>query len=78
MDTNSSSVTLTLEQRFALISFATQVKKMSKEQAEQMLVSLYEQMLIKDITYQKMLKHQWGLGTEGLGTEEPTDGDTVI
>lgn len=52
---------LTLEQQFSLRSFETQVQKMSREQAQDFLVKLYEQMLIRETMYKHFLKHEWGL-----------------
>jgi hypothetical protein len=55
------SAKLSLEQQFNLRSFETQVAQMSLEQAQDFLVHLYEQMLVKDSIYRHLLKHQWGL-----------------
>ena len=52
---------LTLEQQFNLSSFKMQVNQMSQEQAQEFLVSLYEQMMIRENMYQHFLKHKWGL-----------------
>ncbi len=52
---------LSLEQQFSIRSFATQVQHMSHEQAQDFLVKLYEQMVVREATYQEMLKQQWGL-----------------
>ncbi|MGL5083212.1 MAG: NblA/ycf18 family protein [Microcoleaceae cyanobacterium] len=52
---------LSLEQRFNLSSFRMQVGQMSREQAQEFLVDLYEQMLLRENMYQHFLKHQWGL-----------------
>lgn len=52
---------LTLEQQFSLRSFETQVNRMSREQAQDFLVKLYEQMMLKETMYKHFLKHQWGL-----------------
>lgn len=52
---------LTLEQQFALRSFETQVDQMSREQAQMMLVKLYEQMLVRETMYKGFLKHHWGI-----------------
>ena len=52
---------LTLEQQFSIHSFATQVQHMSHEQAQDFLVKLYEQMVVREATYKELLKHQWGL-----------------
>lgn len=54
-------IELSLEQQFSISAFKTQVEKMSLEQARDFLVKLYEQMMVKDATYQHLLKHQWGL-----------------
>jgi len=52
---------LTLEQEFNLRSFQTQVEKMSREQAQEFLVKLYEQMMLRETMYQQFIKHEWGL-----------------
>jgi len=57
----SDSMNLSLEQKFTIRSFETEVKAMSHEQAQEFLVKLYEQMMIKDNMYQHFLRHQWGI-----------------
>lgn len=57
----SNSVGLSLEQQFNLRSFETQVEKMTKEQAQDFLVKLYAEMLVRENLYKDTLKHQWGL-----------------
>jgi hypothetical protein len=52
---------LSLEQQFNLRSFQTQVQNMSHEQAQEFLVKLYEQMIVRENMYKEFLKHQWGL-----------------
>jgi len=52
---------LTLEQQFALRSFESQVEKMSREQAQEFLVKLYEQMMMRETMYKEFLKHEWGI-----------------
>ncbi|OSO87022.1 NblA-related protein [Cylindrospermopsis raciborskii CENA303] len=54
-------IQLSLEQQFNVYSFASQVKEMSREQAQEFLVKLYEQMVVREATYKELLKHQWGL-----------------
>lgn len=54
-------VELSLEQQFSIRSFETQVQQMSREQAQEFLVKLYEQMLMRETMYRHFLKHQWGL-----------------
>ncbi|AFZ46838.1 Phycobilisome degradation protein nblA [Cyanobacterium stanieri PCC 7202] len=52
---------LSLEQQFNLRSFETQVDQMSRDQAKDFLIKLYEQMLVRENMYKHVLKHQWGL-----------------
>ncbi|MEH2092489.1 NblA/ycf18 family protein [Nostoc sp.] len=52
-------IELSLEQEFSLRTFADQVKQMSREQAQEFLLMLYKQMMIRETTYQELLKHQW-------------------
>jgi Phycobilisome degradation protein nblA len=59
--TMNNPIELTLEQQFSIRSFATQVEQMSHEQAQDFLVQLYEQMVVREATYKELLKHQWGL-----------------
>lgn len=56
-----SNLELSLEQQFNLHSFSTEVGKMSKEQAQDFLVQLYKEMLVRENLYKDTLKHQWGL-----------------
>ncbi len=57
----SQPVELSLEQEFNLRSFADQVQHMSREQAQDFLVNLYKQMMLKETMYKHFLKHEWGL-----------------
>lgn len=52
---------LNIEQQFQIAAFKSQVSQMSRQQAQELLVKLYEQMLVNETTYQELLKHQWGL-----------------
>jgi Phycobilisome degradation protein nblA len=52
---------LSLEQQFSLRSFETQVERMSHEQAQDFLVKLYEQMMLRETMYKHFLKHEWGI-----------------
>ncbi len=54
-------VDLSLEQQFSIRSFESQVQNMSREQAQDFLVKLYEQMIVRENMYKQFLKHQWGL-----------------
>jgi len=57
----SQPIELSLEQEFNLRSFADQVQHMSREQAQDFLVNLYKQMMLKETMYKHFLKHEWGL-----------------
>jgi hypothetical protein len=52
---------LPLEKQFSVRSFETQVRQMNLQQAQECLVELYEQMLVRETLYQEFLKHKWGL-----------------
>jgi hypothetical protein len=54
-------IELSMEQEFSLRSFADQVNHMSREQAQEFLVNLYKQMMLKETMYKHFLKHEWGL-----------------
>ena len=51
-------IELSLEQQFSIRSFADQVQHMSREQAQEFLLMLYQQMMMKDMMYQHFLKHE--------------------
>ena len=59
----SSPIELSLEQKFSIRSFENQVQKMSREQAQEFLIKLYEQMMMRETMYKEFLKHEWGLGS---------------
>lgn len=59
----SQPIQLSLEQQFSIRSFETQVQKMSREQAQDFLVKLYEQMVTRETMYKEFLKHEWGLSS---------------
>jgi hypothetical protein len=52
---------LSLEQEFNIRCFADKVQHMSHEQAQEFLLVLYEQMMIRETTFQQLLKHEWRL-----------------
>lgn len=64
LNNNSSfdkSANLSLEQEFAVAAFSSKVDEMSETQAKEMLVRVYGEMMVREATYQHLLKHQWGL-----------------
>lgn len=67
-----SPAQLTIEQQFSLRSFETQVERMSREQAQQFLVKLYEQMMYRETMYRSFLKHEWNINqwTPPIGEPE--------
>lgn len=52
---------LSLEQEFNVRAFADQVQQMSREQSQEFLLMLYEQMIVKETIYKELLKSQWEL-----------------
>lgn len=62
----SQPIELSLEQQFSIRSFQTQVEQMSREQAQDFLIKLYEQMIVRENMYKAFLKHRWGLGDNPL------------
>ncbi|NER94481.1 MAG: NblA-related protein [Symploca sp. SIO1B1] len=59
----SQPIELSMEQQFSLRSFETQVQKMSREQAQDFLIQLYEQMMVRENMYKEFLKQEWGIGS---------------
>jgi len=57
-------IELSLEQEFSVRSFADQVQRMSREQAQEFLIELHEHMLLKENMYKFFIKHEWGLDSE--------------
>jgi Phycobilisome degradation protein nblA len=58
---NNTSVELSLEQQFNVRAFSEQVKDLSREQAQDFLVDLYQQMVIKETMYRGFLVQQLGI-----------------
>jgi hypothetical protein len=59
-------IELSLEQEFSLRSFADQVQHLSREQAQEFLLMLNQQMMMKEKMYQQLLKHEWRLDSDAL------------
>ena len=55
---NKSSVELSLEQEFNHKIFASHVKQLSSEQAQELLIDLHRQMLYKDNIYRELFLSQ--------------------
>ena len=54
-------IELSLEQQFDLLAFKLRVERMSQEQAQTMLIDLYEQMMVREMLYKTLLKKRWSL-----------------
>ena len=52
---------LTLEQEFSLRKIATQAKALSRQQAQELIIELQRQMMMKDNLYKQLIKHEWGI-----------------
>ena len=59
-------IKLSLEQEFSFRTFSDQVQQMSREQAQELLLMFYKQMIIREATYQELLKHQWKLDSDPI------------
>lgn len=52
---------LTLEQQVNLRILAVASKEWSREQVQERLIKLYEQMIVREAMYRDFLKREWGL-----------------
>ncbi len=52
---------LSIEQQFSLRRFADQVRTLSPEQAQDLSLELYRQMMLKDNLYEEILEDYWGM-----------------
>ena len=57
----NQSTKLSIEQEFQLKKFAAQVQHLSREQAQELLIELHRQMMVKEKMYQHFLLHEWNL-----------------
>ena len=51
--------TLSLEQEFILKKTATQAKALTPSQAQEVIVELQRQIMIKDNLYKQLIKQEW-------------------
>ena len=54
---------LSLEQEFNLRRFADLIRILSSEQAQDLSLELYRQMMLKDNLYEELLKDYWGISS---------------
>ncbi|MEL6929503.1 MAG: NblA/ycf18 family protein [Cyanobacteria bacterium J06600_6] len=52
---------LTVEQEFNLRRFADQTKVLSQQQAQELVIELQRQMMIKDNLFKQLIKQEWRL-----------------
>ncbi|MEL6500992.1 MAG: NblA/ycf18 family protein [Cyanobacteria bacterium J06607_15] len=57
----NNSNSLSLEQEFNLKKVATQVQALSHQQAQELVVELQRQIMIKDNLYKKIIKQEWNI-----------------
>ncbi len=55
---------LSLEQEFNLKHFSGQVQQMSREQAQEFLIRMREQMMVQENLYRTLLKHDWKIDSD--------------
>jgi hypothetical protein len=53
---------LPLEQQFELQVFEGQVRQLSQQEAQELLIHLRETMLYQTTTFRELLKEAWGIG----------------
>ncbi len=52
---------LSLSEEFELKKFSNLVQRMSREQAQEFLIELHRQMMMRDKMYQHFIKQEWNL-----------------
>ncbi|MBW4618923.1 MAG: NblA/ycf18 family protein [Cyanosarcina radialis HA8281-LM2] len=55
---------LPLEQQFELQVFEGQVRELSQQEAQELLIHLRETMLFQTTTFRELLKEAWGIGKD--------------
>ena len=54
-------IQLSLEQEFSLAMFKKEASELSEEGARRSLVNLYKHLLIREATFQQLLRARWGI-----------------
>jgi len=57
----SQATNLTVEQEFNLRKVADQTKVLSLQEAQDLIVEMQRQMMIKDNLFKQLIKHEWGI-----------------
>jgi hypothetical protein len=55
---------MSLEQQFELRRFEDQVRHLSREEAQELLIQLRESMLLQANTFKDIIKESWGIGQD--------------
>lgn len=62
----SQPIELSLEQELSLRIFTDQVQQLSREQAQEYLLMLNQQMVTRETMYLQFLKHEWRLDSDSV------------
>ncbi len=52
---------LSLEQEFSLKIVASQVQALTHQEAQELIVELQRQLMVKDNLYKQLIKQDWGI-----------------
>jgi hypothetical protein len=52
---------LSLEQEFSLKMVASQVQALTHQEAQELIVELQRQLMVKDNLYKQLIKQDWGI-----------------
>ncbi|MGD1918883.1 MAG: NblA/ycf18 family protein [Pleurocapsa sp.] len=52
---------LSLEQEFSLKKISKQAQALSQQEAQELIVELQRQIMIKDNLYRQIIKQEWGI-----------------
>lgn len=59
-----SELSLTPEQAFAVAKFKLQIQSLTREEAQQRLVAMYEEWLKRSNEYEREIGQRWGITSE--------------
>ena len=54
-------IELSMQQQLALRAFELQARKLSQEQAQDLLIAYHSQMMVREVMFKELLAHEWGL-----------------
>lgn len=50
---------LSPEKQFAIYSFGKQAKELNEVQTKELLMNLYQQMVVRESIYKELMEHDW-------------------